>query len=71
MPKRLKYEVKESTKKYWGNVQLESQPYFQLLKNGELVCEMTSSNLMENIVRQRFNEMAERFNKEPFKIDIE
>ena len=70
MAKRLKYEVNESTHKHWNNGQWMYEQKFQLIRNGELVCEMESSNMMENIVRQRFNEMAKRFNEQPLKIDL-
>lgn len=69
MAKRLKYEVQESGAKYWSNNEWQERPKFKLVKNGELICEMTSSDLMENVVRKRFKEMAKRFNEQPFEID--
>lgn len=70
MGKRLKYEVKELTHKDWIDGDWRHKPKFQLVKNGELICEMKSSNTMENIVRKRFNEMEKRFNDQPFEIDL-
>ncbi len=67
--KTPKYVVKESSEKVWIQG-WEYRPKFQLLRNGEIICEMVSSLLMENIVRSRFNEMAKRFNEQPFEIDI-
>ncbi len=70
MPKIPKYVVEESSHKYFLDGGWHYNPKFKLIWGGQLICEMTSSFIMENIVRQRFNEMAKRLNEKPFEIDL-
>lgn len=75
MAKKVKYIVnQEMVDSHWDAVRLQmvKAPKFQLITStGELICEMKSSPMMESAVKNRFQEMADRFNKEPFKIDLE
>lgn len=68
--RKPKYTVKECDENYWDGGRFCNQPKFKLIMNGELICEMTSSVLMEDFVRQRFNELARRLNADPFEIDL-
>lgn len=70
MANKIKYVVNESSAKDWDNGRWVNVPKFQLIGNGEIICEMKPGFLMENVARLRFQEMAKRFTEHPFEIDL-